>query len=64
VTGQHGIRVFAGVVNDPFAGDAAALEAFKAAFAQGSYQPEAFRNRVNFSHDRTIAAIAPKCQTR
>jgi hypothetical protein len=36
VTGEHGIRVFAGVVNDPFAGDAAALEAFKAAFAQGS----------------------------
>lgn len=57
VSGEDGVRVFAGVVDDPFAGDAAALEAFKAAFAQGSYQPEAFRNRVNFFHDRTIAAI-------
>jgi hypothetical protein len=57
VHGERGIRVFAGVVEDPFAGDAAALEAFKAAFARGVYQPEAFRNRVNFFHDRTVAAI-------
>ena len=52
------MRVFAGVVNDPFAGDAAGLEAFKAAFAQGDYKPDAFANRVNFFHDRSVAAIA------
>ena len=51
------MRAFAGIVNDPFAGDATALEAFKAAFAQGSYKPEEFHNRVNFFADRTIAAI-------
>jgi hypothetical protein len=56
-SGDDGVRVFAGVVDDPFAGDAAAVEAFKAAFATGSYQPEAFRNRVNFFHGRTVAAI-------
>lgn len=56
-SGDDGVRVFAGVVDEPFAGDAAALEAFKTAFATGSYQPEAFRNRVNFFHGRTIAAI-------
>src|SRR5690349_2367387 len=54
---QHSTRVFAGVGDDAFAGDAAALEAFKAAFARGSYQPGAFGNRVNFFRDRTIAAV-------
>jgi Domain of unknown function (DUF4331) len=58
VSGERGLRVFAGVVNDPFAGDAAGLEAFKAAFAQGDYKPGAFANRVNFFHDRSVAAIA------
>lgn len=51
------IRAFAGVVRDVFAGDAAGLEKFKAAFAEGSYEPGAFDNRVNFFHDRTVAAI-------
>jgi Domain of unknown function (DUF4331) len=63
-SGENGIRVFAGVVSDPFAGDAAALEAFKAAFAKGSYRPEVFRNRVNFFHDRTIAAIVLEVPNR
>jgi hypothetical protein len=58
VSGESGVQAFAGVVNDPFAGDAAALEAFKAAFARGDYKPDAFANRVNFFHDRSVAAIA------
>ena len=58
VSGESGVRVFAGVVNDPFAGDAAGLEAFKAAFAQGDYKPDTFAKRVNFFHDRSVAAIA------
>jgi hypothetical protein len=58
VFGESGVRVFAGVVDDPFAGDAAGLEAFKAAFARGDYKPDAFANRVNFFHDRSVAAIA------
>jgi hypothetical protein len=58
VSGDSGVRVFAGVVHDPFAGDAAGLEAFKAAFAEGDYKPDAFANRVNFFHDRSVAAIA------
>lgn len=52
-----GVRAFAGVVRDAFAGDAAALEKFKAAFADGRYEPEAFDNHVNFFHDRSVAAI-------
>ena len=56
-SGENGVRVFAGIVNDPFAGDATALEAFKAAFALGSYKPEEFHNRVDFFANRSIAAI-------
>ncbi len=56
-TGQHGVHAFAGIVNDPFVGDAVALENFKAAFAQGQYRPQAFDNRVNFFQGRTIGAI-------
>jgi hypothetical protein len=52
-----GISVFAGVVHDAFAGDAAALERFKAAYAQGRYEPQAFTNRVNFFAERFVAAI-------
>jgi hypothetical protein len=52
-----GVRAFAGVVLDPFAGDAAALEKFKAAGSEGRYEPAAFDNRVNFFHDRTVDAI-------
>lgn len=54
---EPGVRVFAGVVYDAFAGDAAALEKFKAAFAEGRYETGAFDNHVNFFHDRTVAAI-------
>jgi Domain of unknown function (DUF4331) len=52
-----GVRAFAGVARDAFAGDAAALENFKAAFADGRYEPAAFGNHVNFFHDRLIAVI-------
>jgi Domain of unknown function (DUF4331) len=52
-----GVRVFAGVVRDAFAGDAAALEKFKAAAADGRFEPAAFYSHVDFFHDRTVAAI-------
>ncbi len=55
--GDNGIRTFAGVVNDVFGGDAAAVNAFKDAFAAGTYKPEAFDNHVNFFAGRTVAAI-------
>jgi hypothetical protein len=64
VSGEDGVRVFAGVVEDPFAGDAAALEAFKAAFAKGSLELGAFRNQVNFFRNRTVAAIVLEVPNR
>jgi Domain of unknown function (DUF4331) len=56
-SGRDGARAFAGVVHDAFAGDAAALNAFKNAFLRGEYRPESFDNHVNYFHDRTIGAI-------
>jgi Domain of unknown function (DUF4331) len=55
--GDNGVRAFAGVVNDAFGGDAAAVNAFKDAFAAGSYKPEAFDNHVNFFAGRTVGGI-------
>jgi Domain of unknown function (DUF4331) len=61
---EQGVRAFAAVVRDAFAGDAAALEKFKAGFAEGKYEPEAFDNRVNFFHGRTVAAIVLEVPNR
>jgi hypothetical protein len=57
VLGEDGIRVFAGVVDDVFGGDAAAVNKFKDAFAAGRYEPEAFDNHVNFFAGRTVGGI-------
>lgn len=57
VHGENGVRIFAGVVNDAFGGDAAAVTAFKDAYLAGTYNPEAFDNHVNFFAGRTVAAI-------
>ena len=57
VLGKNGVRAFAGVVNDAFGGDAAAVNEFKDAFATGSYKPEAFDNHVNFFAERTVGGI-------
>jgi hypothetical protein len=62
-SGSNGARAFAGVVHDPFAGDAAALNAFKGALQRGEYRPNSFDNQVNYFHDRTIAAIVLEVPT-
>ena len=60
----HEVRAFAGVVHDAFAGDAAALNAFKDAFARGEFRPDSFTNRVNYFHDHTVAAIVLEVDNR
>ena len=56
LAGESGVRVFAGVVHDVFAGNAG-LNDFRHAFAAGVYKPEAFTNQVNVFRDRTVAGI-------
>jgi hypothetical protein len=61
--GSSTARAFAGIVHDPFAGDAAALNAFKAALQRGEYRPDSFDNHANYFHDRTVAAIVLEVPT-
>jgi hypothetical protein len=63
-SGSDEAQAFAGVVRDAFAGDAAALNAFKNAFVRGEYRPDSFDNQVNYFHDRTIGAIVLEVPTR
>ncbi|WP_428342950.1 DUF4331 family protein [Mycobacterium sp.] len=62
-SGTDGVRAFAGVVHDPFAGDAAALNAFKGALQRGEYRPTSFDNHVNYFRERTVAAIVVEVPT-
>lgn len=62
-SGSRGVRAFAGVVHDPFAGDAAALNTFKGALLRGEYRPDSFDNHVNYFHDRTVGAIVLEVPT-
>lgn len=58
VRAQSGIQAYAGLAPDLFAGDAAALHAFMAAFYQERrYFPEAFQNRKNYFANRNVTAI-------
>jgi hypothetical protein len=56
--GGAGVRAFAGLAPDLFAGDAAALGSFRNAFFnEGKFDPVAFQNRQNFFARRNVTAI-------
>jgi hypothetical protein len=58
VTTERGIRAFAGVAPDLFAGDAAALGLFRnALYKEDKFAPEAFQNRQNFFAGRNVTVI-------
>jgi hypothetical protein len=58
VTGGDGVMAFAGVAPDVFAGDGAALGAFRnALFNENRFHPDAFLNRKNFFEKRNVCAI-------
>jgi hypothetical protein len=63
VPGDSGVRAFAGVAADVFAGDGAALESFEKAFVDGRFTPEAFRSGVNLFQSRHIAVIVLEVPT-
>jgi uncharacterized protein DUF4331 len=53
-----GVKAFAGLAPDLFAGDAKALGAFRdALFKEGRFHPQAFENRQNFFAGRNVSAI-------
>ncbi|HEV2673017.1 MAG TPA: DUF4331 family protein [Aliidongia sp.] len=56
--GAHGVMVYAGLAPDLFAGDAAALGAFRnALFKDNKFDPAAFQNHKNFFARRNVTAI-------
>ncbi len=58
VSAKAGLMAFAGLAPDLFAGDGAALGAFRnALFKDNKFSPEAFLNRTNFFEGRNISAI-------
>jgi hypothetical protein len=59
-----GVKAFAGLAPDLFAGDAVALGEFRTAFFEkGAFHPQAFRNRKNFFAGRNVAAIVLEVPT-
>ncbi|HEX4613413.1 MAG TPA: DUF4331 family protein [Urbifossiella sp.] len=58
VVNAAGVSVYAGPAPDVFAGDAAALEAFRSAFyKEGRFHPAAFQNRKNYFAGRNVTAV-------
>ena len=60
-----GVKAFAGLAPDLFAGDAAALGAFRdALFNDGKFDRSAFQNRKNFFAKRNVTAIVIEIPTQ
>jgi hypothetical protein len=58
LSGRSGVRAFAGIASDAFAGDAFALHGFLNAFyKEQRYDGEVFRHRQNFFANRNVTAI-------
>jgi hypothetical protein len=65
LTGEGGIKVFAGLAPDLFAGDAQALGRFRTALAKEKrFALEAWENRKNFFAHRNVTAIVLEIPTR
>jgi hypothetical protein len=59
-----GVKAFAGLAPDLFAGDAMALAEFRTAFFEKEmFHPEAFQNRKNFFGGRNVTAIVLEVPT-
>ena len=64
VEADGGVKAFAGLAPDLFAGDAMALGEFRTAFFEkGTFHPQAFQNRKNFFAGRNVTAIVLKVPT-
>jgi hypothetical protein len=64
VEAASGVKAFAGLAPDLFAGDAVALGEFRTAFFEkGTFHPEAFQNRKNFFAGRNVTAIVLEVPT-
>jgi hypothetical protein len=64
VEDESGVKAFAGLAPDLFAGDAMALGEFRTAFFEkGMFHPQAFQNRKNFFAGKNVTAIVLEVPT-
>jgi hypothetical protein len=64
ISEENGVKAFAGLVPDLFAGDSEALRKFRTALAQeGRFAAEAWKNRKNFFGKRNVTAIVLEVPT-
>jgi Domain of unknown function (DUF4331) len=64
ISGDDGVKAFAGLAPDLFAGDSQALRKFRTALAQENrFATEAWENRKNFFHGRNVTAIVLEVPT-
>ena len=64
VEAESGVKAFAGLAPDLFAGDAMALGEFRTAFFEKAmFRPQAFQNRKNFFAGRNVTAIVLEVPT-
>ena len=65
LVGRSGIRAYAGLAPDLFAGDAAAVHDFMTSFyKEQKYNPQAFVSRRNFFANRNVSAIVLEVPNR
>ncbi len=65
VLGRSGVRAYAGLAPDLFAGDAAAVHDFMTSFYKDQkFNPQAFVNRTNFFANRNVSAIVLEVPNR
>jgi hypothetical protein len=61
---ETGVKAFAGLAPDLFAGDAMALGEFRTAlFEKERFDPSAFQSRKNFFADRNVSALVLEVPT-
>jgi hypothetical protein len=64
ISGKDGVKAFAGLAPDLFAGDSEALRKFRTALAQDNrFAAEAWENRKNFFGQRNVTAIVLEVPT-
>jgi hypothetical protein len=64
-SGRDGVKTFAGLAPDLFAGDAQALGKFRTALTkENRFAAESWENRVNFFANRNVTAIVLEVPTR
>ena len=64
VTGDAGVRIFAGLAPDLFAANKTGIDAYRAALAAGKFAPEVFHDGTDYFQNRNVTAIVMEVPTQ